>query len=293
MPTSNKPTDRLRPPSRLLRALEAIAAAMAFAFLPELPWAGRGTATAPQLGWIAVLILSARYGPTGFLTGAIAAVAGVGIGSVLAGDGFASHWSRVASAPDLVALGACLIVSWVASGHARRQAELRERLSAAAERAAHAEATARSLSDEVEVLRARADRASTSLAFLRDVAAQLDGRDPVAAAEGAADLALLRTGALAVSIQLVDGELRRVVAFRHAARTNGLTPRELPAPDVSLPVRAGREIVGLMTLWGLGRSAIDAATAGDLDVIASWCGPALTHTGRPAETATRPIAVNL
>src|SRR5438093_1874201 len=102
-------------PTLLMSALEALALAIAFAFLPELPWARSGPALEPHPGWIAVLVLSARYGSRGFFAGLTAAGAGVALGSAIAGAGLPDLLSRLESGPNLVALGACLVVSWVAS----------------------------------------------------------------------------------------------------------------------------------------------------------------------------------
>src|SRR5258706_12709680 len=64
MSISRRPGREAQPgPGR--RALEALALAMALAFLPELARARYGAVLEPHPGWIAVLILAARYGSGG------------------------------------------------------------------------------------------------------------------------------------------------------------------------------------------------------------------------------------
>jgi hypothetical protein len=274
---------RSRPgPTLKTRALEAVGLAVLFAFLPDLVWARAAAVLEPHPGWIAVLILAARYGGGGFFTGLIAGAAGVGVGSVVAGAGLLDSWSRFDSGPNLVAFGACLTVSWVASWHLRRQADLEERLRLVSDRASTAEAGNETLRHVVQALRARADRTSSSLSFLRDVAARLDGRDPIAAAEGAADLALARTGANAAAVRVGAGGFQRVLAVRDARGPKTLTPLALPNADLTVPIRNGRGPVGVIALWGIPPSARDEATAHDLDVIAAWCvRPLSVAAGHP------------
>src|SRR6266850_3825566 len=154
---------RQAPPAWRRRVLDALWIAAALAFLPELLAARAGVILEPHPGWIAVLVLAARYGSGGLFPGLIAAAVAGGIGSAVAGAGLATAWSRIDSGPNLIAFGACLAVSWVASWHLRRQEELRERVSKTSDRAAEAEARNEALRDVVATLRARVDRTSTSL----------------------------------------------------------------------------------------------------------------------------------
>src|SRR6266850_7365107 len=157
-------------PALRKRALDAVGLAVALAFLPELAAARAGVVLEPHPGWIAVLVLAARYGSEGFFAGLIAAAGAVEIGSALAGNWLPTSWSRLDSAPNLIAFGACLAVSWVASWHLRRQADLDERYRAISDRASQAQATTEILRGVVATLRGRVDRSLTSLSFLRDVA---------------------------------------------------------------------------------------------------------------------------
>src|SRR5260221_1291090 len=176
-----------RPTPRRL-ALDALGLAVALAFLPELAAARYGSVLDRHRGWVGVLVLAARYGSGGLFTGLVAAAGAVRIASALAGPGLETSWRHLESGPNLIAFGSCLIVSWIAARQLRRQAQLSERLRALLDRAIEANTMVESLHDVVATLRARVDRTATSLSFLRDVAARLEGTDPVAAAEAAAEL---------------------------------------------------------------------------------------------------------
>jgi uncharacterized coiled-coil protein SlyX len=269
-------------------ALDGLVLAVVLALLPEWARVRAGVALEPHPGWIAVLALAARYGSAGLFTGLVAAAGAVGIGSAVAGAGLAAALSHLDSGPNLVAFGACLAVSWVGSRQVRRQAHLCARLRALSHRAAESAATVEALRDVVVRLRARVDRTSASLSFLRDVAARLEGTDPVAAAEGAAELALMRTGACAVAVEVGTRGLRRRLAVRDARGPRMLTPLVLDDADLIVPIRSGTDPIGVIALWGIRRSALDEATKRDLELIASWCVPTLGIIAwRPAATADR------
>jgi hypothetical protein len=286
--STSRPPGRQAWPAPHRRALDAIALALAFGFLPELVAARAGIVLNPHPGWFAVLILGARDGRSGLFDGLLAATGAVAIGSVVAGTRLATTWGRVDSDLNLIAFGACLIVSWIASWHLRRHAELRERQRVLTDRAAAAEATIKSLRGVVATLRARVDRTSTSLSFLRDVAARLEGRDPIAAAEGAADLALVRAGACAAEVQVGMGKFQRVLTVRDARGPDALVPLVLRDADLTVPILNGKDRIGCLALWGIPRSRLDEMTSNDLAVIASWCAPALgLAVWRPEEPAGR------
>jgi hypothetical protein len=184
-------------------------------------------------------------------------------------------WKGLDSTPSLIAFGGCLIVSWIASWHLRREADLSRRLHALQDRSREARAEFETLSDAVATLRARVDRTSTSLSFLRDVATRLEGRDPVAAAEAAADLALARAGASAATVRVGPGGFQRLLAVRDARGPHLLGALDARSADLSVPLRDGSDCVGILALWGVSRSVRDEATTHDLAVIASWCARAL------------------
>ena len=282
MSTSRRP-GWIRPALRR-RALDASVLALAFALVPEVLWSN--ASLDPHPGWIAVLVLAARDGARGLFIGLLAAAAAVGFGSAVAGEGFTRPLGHLGSTPNLIAFGACLAVSCVASWHLQRVADLEVHLRAGSDRIAEADETIEELREAVGRLRTRVDRTSNSLSFLRDVAARLDGRDPIAAAEAAADLALTLTGAYAAAVHVRVGGSKRLLAVRD---TRGPASPALPevgaAPDVTVPVHDGGDGIGAILLWGVSRSRIDEATANDLDVIAAWAVPALALAAwRPEET---------
>src|SRR5258707_15320318 len=84
MSISRRP-DREAQPGPGRRALEALALALALAFLPELARARYGAVLEPHPGWIAVLVLAARYGSGGVFPRFVAAARAPGLW--LAGGG--------------------------------------------------------------------------------------------------------------------------------------------------------------------------------------------------------------
>ena len=284
MSTSSKWRHQISPVLRR-RALDASALAVVFAFLPELIRPRAGGVLEPHPAWIAVLVLAARDGTGGLFAALIAAAVAVALGSAVAAGELATPWQGIDSGPNLIAFAACLAVSWVASWHLRRHSDLCDRLSALSNRAAVADATVYSLRGVIETLRTRVDRTSTSLSYLRDAAARLEARDPVAAAEGAADLALARTGASAAAVKVGTGGFQRLLAVRDARGPKVLAPLSLRDADLTVPIRNGSYRVGVIALWGIAPNGLDEATANDLAVIASWCAPSLATGARcPEET---------
>lgn len=278
---------RISSPSRISpalgrRVLDALVLGVAFALVPGWLGALAGAGLSPHPGWIAVLALSARDGAGGFFVGIVVAAFTAAVGAAAGGEPFTAPWTRLGSPPDLVALGACVVVSWVGAWHTRRRGDLGARMRSLADRAAEAEAANAALRGVLAALRARLDRATTSLSFLRDVAARLEGTDPVAAAEGAADLALARTGASAAAVRVGFGGFERVLAVRDARGPKGLAPLQLREADLMLPIRNRHDRVGVLALWGIPGPGLDSATRHDLEVIASWSAPALAiATWRP------------
>ena len=257
------------------RVLESSGLALVFALGPDLvPWS-LIDAGVPHPGWIAVVVLAARYGVGGLLSGLLAVVAALALGTAVAGTPVLTAWGRLHTTPDLAAFGACLGVSGVASWHLRRRLDLQEALAAMTVRARQAEETVGALRGAVATLRARVDRSWNALSFLRDVTERLEGPDPIAAAEGAADLALARTGASAVAIYTVSEGLSRPVAVRDARGPQTLAP--LLAHEATLRVPMGKvgESVGFIALWGVTPSELDPATTRDLQIVGMWCADAL------------------
>jgi hypothetical protein len=256
-------------------ALEALGLAVFLGFLPQLAGSRSGMALAPHPGWIAVLVLTARYGSRGLFAGLIA-VAGAVVGAaVITRTGFPALWNMLHSGPSLIAFGGCLAVSWIASGHLRRQAALTGRVHVLRQRWGEAREVIVTLRTTVATLRGRVDRTSSSLSFVRDAAARLGGRDPVAAAQAAADLALARTGASAAAVRVGPGGFHHLLAVRDTRWPRTLQPLDARNADLSVPIRDGNECLGVLTLWGVSGSDGDEATTHELAVIASWCAAAL------------------
>src|SRR5689334_2035486 len=157
-----------RSPLRL--AFDAVLLTGVFAVAPEILSPSQAMEIAPHPGWIAVLVLGARDGGWGLIVGVFALACVVGIAATITSTSFAATWARIDSGENAVALGACLLVSWVGTWHQRRAADLDERRRTITARVSDAEATIATLRDVVARLRARADRTATSLSFLREAA---------------------------------------------------------------------------------------------------------------------------
>src|SRR5258705_10292090 len=84
MRSSRRPDREGSAPSRR-HALDVWGLAFALAFLPELAAARAGVALEPNPGWIAALVLAARYGSAGLVAGLTAAAGAVVIGSAVPG----------------------------------------------------------------------------------------------------------------------------------------------------------------------------------------------------------------
>jgi len=260
-------------------------AAFAFAFLPELARSRTGIAMDPHPGWIGVLLLAARGGSGGLLMGVVAAAAGIAVAMPAGGAGLAYTWGGLDSASNMLAFAACLAVSWVASWHLRRYTDALERQGALSERAAECQTTIEGLQEVIATLRSRVDRTWTSLSFLRNVAARLEGTDPMAAAQAAADLALARSGASAVALHHVGPRgFQRLLAVRDARGPGAMSRLEPRDADMTVSIGASPR-VGTLSLWGVRPAGLDHATAHDLELIAMWCAPALTISSWRPEPA--------
>ena len=265
------------------RVVESSGLALVFGLGPDLVRWPLIDAGVPHPGWVAVVVLAARYGVGGLLSGLLALVAAMALGTTFTGTPLLSAWGRLHTTPDLVAFGACLGVSGVASWHLRCRLDLQEALAAMTVRARQAEETVGALRGAVATLRARVDRSWNALSFLRDVTERLEGPDPIAAAEGAADLALARTGASAVVIYTVSEGLSRPLAVRDARGPQTLAPLLAHEAALKVPMDNGSESIGFISLWGVTASELDPATTRDLEIVGMWCADALAGLSwRPA-----------
>jgi len=310
-------------------AREALIVAMLVAGLTAL-LAPRdlGFGVAPHPGWAAVILVSARYGSRGFglalfaVWGTLTLTAlamGVSLGPLLSAAGH--------SVPDLIALVLSVLVAWIASAHERRIDDLSVRGMELAQKSTGDDAVVAELQGAAMALRARADRLDHSVTFIRDVAARLEGRDPLLGSQAALELAIARTGARAGVVQLVDerGRLRTVAslgawtllrarppdvlldrtieaAFESAATVRAVDRPELAEAgsdqsDVATPItdEAG-EVLGVLALRGVPPDSLSHALVHDLRLIARWCaktnasrGLAVDHTTpASAEPSRRP-----
>src|SRR2546425_13133278 len=103
-------------------ALEAVGLAAALAFLPEVAGARAGAVLEPHPGWIAVLLLAARYASGGVFAGLVACGGAIGIGSTPPRTGAMTRGRRLDPGPHPHALGAGLAASRLASSQLPRHA---------------------------------------------------------------------------------------------------------------------------------------------------------------------------
>lgn len=264
------------------RAVESVALAVLFVGVPELAWTQAMRTVEPNPGWVAVLVLAARYGTAGLCLGLGVVPLVASLLALFTGQSFAAPWARLDALRDGAALGASVLVSWVGSRHLNRETRLREGLREASERTAHDERTIEALREGAAKLRSRVDRTSHSVSFLRDAAVRLQGADPIVAAEGAADLAIARSGGHGAIVRIGMRGHQRQLAIRDRRAVDHDEPLTLHPPDVTVPLRAGADCIGSLTCWGVPRAALDEATRNDLEVIASWCARAVIAGVRPS-----------
>jgi hypothetical protein len=268
-----------------------------------------GAGLAPHPAWAAVILLSARYGSRGFgfalaaLCGTLALIAiamGLAVGPLLA---VASN-----SLPDLAALAVSVLVAWISSAHERRIADLSARGAELAQKGTGDDTIVAELRDAAMALRARADRLDHSLTFIRDVAARLEGGDPLMGSQAALELAIARTGARAGVVQLVGdrGRLRTVASLGawtllrarppdvlldrtiKAALESAAPVRAIDLPDLADLADAARdqsdvatpivdeagEVLGVLALRGVPADSLCHTLVHDIGLIARWCAKA-------------------
>src|SRR5258705_11661317 len=96
--TSRPPGQPVRRGPR--RTLDACVLAVVLAFLPELAASRAGAVLDPHPGWIAVLVLAARYGSAGLLSGLIAPAVAIGPATPVGGARPMPSWSHLDSAAN-------------------------------------------------------------------------------------------------------------------------------------------------------------------------------------------------
>lgn len=276
---------------------------------------GLGTGLAPHVGWVVVLLLSARHGGRGFGYGLFAGWGTLLLTALGLGIEIRPLLAAVSnSTPDLIALAACMLVAAIASTRERRVAQLAGRAADLTKKAEDDGATITALRDAAVALRARADRLDHCLTFLRDVAARLEGGDPTTAAQAAVDLALARTGAESGAVLVLEGGRQRTFAALGSWAAPGGTPAAVPdrtvqtafetassaracdvpgaGPaecEVATPIvdDAGK-VLGVLALRGVPEDSLRQALVHDLGLIAQWCAKAMRH--HVVEVAVEPAA---
>ena len=297
-------------------AREAVVVAMLVAGLTAL-LAPRdlGFGVAPHPAWAAVILLSARYGSRGFGF-ALFAVWGTLTLTALAMDVPLGPLLSAAgnSVPDLTALVLSVLVAWISSAHERRIDDLSARGVELAQKSTGDDAIVAELQGAAMALRARADRLDHSVTFIRDVAARLEGGDPLLGSQAALELAIARTGARAGVVQLVDerGRLRTVASLGawtllrarppdvlldrtiEAAFESAASVRAIDLPeggrdqsDVATPIvdEAG-EALGVLALRGVPPDSLSHALVHDLGLIARWCAKTNASRGLAVDQTT-------
>ena len=264
----------------------------------------------PHPVWLVVLALAARYGAHGLVAAVPVAWGGLTLLAVPRQVASTQVLAVLAAPPELGALAAAIMVSWIASVHERRVQELDGRCQALTTRATHDAASLGELRRAALALRARNDRLDLALTFLRDVARRIDGGDVGAAAEAALALVVARLGARAGAVQARVGEALSLLATTgawDAAASPGGTDEtvaealrtgepvravDLPgaAPDdsdLAAPILVGSETVGVLAVRGVAR--VGAAALRDLTVVAEWLATAFAraHARRAGERGER------
>jgi hypothetical protein len=252
--------------------------------------------------WIAILVLSARYGTRGLLLsvaltwGALAAVT-LALGRSLAGLEL-----RLGATADACALATAILCAWIANLHAARTARGTARLNETEVRLHDADEVIAAMHESLAYLRARNDRMDVSLSFWRDLSARLERGDAEEAARAALELCAIRSGATAGMVHRWDGvslhplarhgqwsaaqsRPRDVVSDRTAVAA--VTARRATSAvdvagvsgedsDVAVPVLDGGGVVlGVISLRGVSPARLFAADLGDLTFTAGWLAPAL------------------
>jgi hypothetical protein len=265
---------------------------------------GLGTGVAPHVGWLVVLLLSARHGGRGFGYGLFAGWGTLLLTALGLGVEIRPLLTAVAdSTPDLIALVACMLVAAIASTREQRVAQLAARADELEKKSEEDGVTITALRDAAVALRARADRLDHCLTFLRDVAGRLESGDPTTAAQAAVDLALARTGAESGAVLVLEGGRQRTFAALGSWAAPALAAAEAPdrtvqtAFETAAPARAcdvpgagpgecevatpiiddGGKVVGVLALRGVPVDSLRQALVHDVGLIAQWCAKAMRH----------------
>ena len=304
----------------LFESLAAAATILAVALVLSPADAGLHRA-GPHLAWIAVLLLSARYGTKGLYV-SLALGAAMVITTAAALGQMPALAERLAGGADLGALVTAVLIAWVASSHEKRREELASKLGAAKGRSLTDRKAARGMQDALVALRSRADRMNLSLTFLRNVAQRLEGRDPEEAVSAALTLVMTcleaRAGVVMLGVPTPAGsqdrtrgfvpsrlscagpwngdgsppalETDRVVAAALETRqpVNAVDVADAQLGDAEMAValldQHGKPF-GVLAVRGLPFRAAGGMALRDLAVASSWLASVLSEPGRPAAAA--------
>lgn len=266
-------------------------------------------------GWIAVVVISARYGVRGLYL-SLGAVWGPLLAASALVPGSAEGFSnRLHGFSDLMALSSAVAVAWVAMSHERRILRATAKLESADEARRELEGTAATMQRSLTQLRARCDRMDMSISLWRSIARCLERGDSHEAARAALELCSLRSGSIAgVVLRSVcggtseaddspilaqrgmwaPGSLSNTAASSDrtalAAIESGV-PRtatdvidagELDS-DLAIPALDDLDgsVLGVIALRGVDPGRLNAAVMRDLSLIAAWLAPSLPRPVGP------------
>jgi len=262
--------------------------------------------------WITILVLAARYGTRGLLVAlAITVAVLAGVATAL-GEPLTGLADRTANPSDLLALGAAILVAWIAMLHESRLTRLTHKLEDAEGWRKDAIGVIDALHDNVALLRSRHDRIDRSLMVWRDVASRMESGDPMQAGKAALELSSLQSGACGGFLQWWDGISLRALTWSTREPASDQIPRDISVDrtaraaadlrsaviisrvegataddcDVAVPILdpQGRGVLGVIGLRGVLPDHLTEADLQTLTMIADWLAPTIErsmHVRRP------------
>lgn len=258
-------------------------------------------------GWIAILVMSARYGPRGLFLSLFVVVGSLVGAAALLDQSMDGLISRARSGSDFLALTSAVVVAWVAMLHEGRLIRADRQADYADARRESAEEIASALQDSLEDLRSRYDRVESSISWWRDIATRLERGDAAESARAALDLCVNRCGAQAGVVQPCGAEAQ-VIAWRGQWTATSPRPRDVSTDrtaraavmtltvtrvtdvanateddgDVAVPVldEMDSSLLGVIVLRGVAPERLRAAEMRDLVLVAEWLSPALSKLVR-------------
>jgi hypothetical protein len=255
--------------------------------------------------WLAVLLLSARYGTRGLFWSLLMTWGSLLVVSALWGNSLEGAIVRARSPSDLLALSGAILVAWIAMRHDGGRATAARQLADAKEREDRANETLEALHDSLTYMRSRHDRLQASVTFWRDVAGRLERGDPREAAAAALELCAARCGAETAVVKRWDGTRLSVltvyglrgtsagglqdISDDRTARAALAAGEPVLAADIGgargddsalvVPIFDQRRdvVLGIIALRGGPPSGLRRADVRDVVAVASWLAPALAR----------------